>query len=184
MATQTVTLFIDDLDGTEAHQTVAFALDGVEYEIDLSNSNADQLRAALEGFVSKARRVGGRKVRGARVASNGGGANASADRAENRAIREWARGQGKEVAARGRIPQELIEEYRLSVGAPNTDAPAATTLAVVEEREPAGEVAEQPAVPAVKAAGRRRPEGQGEEAGSISATKASSSRRRRIGAAK
>jgi len=30
------TLFIDDLDGTEAEGTVRFALDGTEYEIDLN----------------------------------------------------------------------------------------------------------------------------------------------------
>ena len=36
MAQKIQTLFIDDLDGSEAEGTVRFGLDGVEYEIDLS----------------------------------------------------------------------------------------------------------------------------------------------------
>ena len=34
------TLFIDDIDGSEAEGTVRFALDGAEYEIDLNAKNA------------------------------------------------------------------------------------------------------------------------------------------------
>ena len=34
------TLFIDDLDGSEAEGTVRFGLDGADYEIDLSAKNA------------------------------------------------------------------------------------------------------------------------------------------------
>ena len=36
----------DDLDGTDADETVTFALDGVGYEIDLSSANAATLRDA------------------------------------------------------------------------------------------------------------------------------------------
>ena len=51
----------DDVDGTAAAETVAFALDGVSYDIDLSHANAEKLRAALAPWVGHARRVGGRK---------------------------------------------------------------------------------------------------------------------------
>jgi len=47
----------DDIDGSQADQTVPFGLDGAAYEIDLSNSNADALRATLEPFVAVARRT-------------------------------------------------------------------------------------------------------------------------------
>jgi hypothetical protein len=49
---------VDDLDGGEATQTVPFHLDGVAYEIDLSDMHAEALRAALAPFVAAARRSG------------------------------------------------------------------------------------------------------------------------------
>ena len=60
MARQVITSFTDDLDGSEASGTVAFALNGREYEIDLSSDNAQKLKAVLEPFVTAARRAGGR----------------------------------------------------------------------------------------------------------------------------
>jgi hypothetical protein len=41
------TLFIDDIDGSEAEGTIRFGLDGAEYEIDLSAEHAQELRGAL-----------------------------------------------------------------------------------------------------------------------------------------
>ena len=38
---------IDDLDGSQAQHTVAFSLDGQEYEIDLSAQNTQRLHDAL-----------------------------------------------------------------------------------------------------------------------------------------
>ena len=49
MAKKVTVSFVDDLDGkTAADETVAFTLDGVAYEIDLSTKNAEKLRAALQ----------------------------------------------------------------------------------------------------------------------------------------
>jgi hypothetical protein len=47
MAQKVQTLFVDDLDGSEAEGTVRFGLDGTDYEIDLNAKNAQQLRDAL-----------------------------------------------------------------------------------------------------------------------------------------
>jgi len=47
----------DDIDGTEARTTVRFALDGVDYEIDLSEANAKALREALQPYVAAGRVV-------------------------------------------------------------------------------------------------------------------------------
>src|SRR5580693_10567322 len=69
------TLFIDDLDGTEAEGTVRFGLDGAEYEIDLNAEHAEALRDALARYVHAARRAGGgarRPARGGRRAPAGG----------------------------------------------------------------------------------------------------------------
>ena len=60
MAQKIQTLFIDDLDGSEAAGTVRFGLDGTEYEIDLSTAHSDELRKALEQYVRHGRRTGAR----------------------------------------------------------------------------------------------------------------------------
>src|SRR3954462_1148884 len=59
----------DDLDGSEATETVSFALDGTSYEIDLNDDNAAKLRDALAVYVGHARKVSG----GARRSGGGGG---------------------------------------------------------------------------------------------------------------
>jgi Lsr2 len=51
MASRTIVLYEDDLDGTKAAGTVTFALEGVQYEIDLSSKNADKLRKAMAPYV-------------------------------------------------------------------------------------------------------------------------------------
>lgn len=48
---------IDDLDGSEATETVRFALDGSEYEVDLAGQNADELRGVLARFVHASRKA-------------------------------------------------------------------------------------------------------------------------------
>ncbi|WP_016697164.1 histone-like nucleoid-structuring protein Lsr2 [Actinoalloteichus spitiensis] len=113
MAQKVTVQLLDDIDGSVAEQTVKFGLDGVEFEIDLSNGNADKLRETLTPFVDNARRTGGRK-RGSRAARATGSQPApsqASDRERNQAIREWAREQGLKVSDRGRIPAEVIEAY-------------------------------------------------------------------------
>jgi hypothetical protein len=107
VAQQTILELVDDLDGEPAEETVAFALDGVEFAIDLSAANAARLRDTLAEFVGHARRTGGRKARG-RVATNGSG-NGKPD---TQAVREWARSQGETVADRGRVPQALVMRFQ------------------------------------------------------------------------
>ena len=65
MAQKTVVSFIDDLDGeSEAEGTVTFGLDGVEYEIDLTTENAEDLRDIFAPYIAAARRTGGRRSTG------------------------------------------------------------------------------------------------------------------------
>ena len=98
---------VDDLDRSEASQTVTFGLDRRVYEVELSEENAAELRDALAPFVSAARRSGtggGRR----RHSSGGGGSQPShSNRARNASIREWAREHGHEFAVRGRIPASV-----------------------------------------------------------------------------
>jgi hypothetical protein len=109
MAQKVLVQLVDDLDGTASPDisTVSFALDGVSYEIDLTESNADRLREQLADFVGAARRTGGRVKRGTTSARSATARNSD----ETRKIREWAAEQGFELAGRGRIPRHVTEAY-------------------------------------------------------------------------
>ncbi|MFE3786038.1 histone-like nucleoid-structuring protein Lsr2, partial [Amycolatopsis sp. NPDC059090] len=48
---------VDAFDGSPDAQTVSFMLDGVAYEIDLSDAHADALRAAVAPVTAVARRT-------------------------------------------------------------------------------------------------------------------------------
>lgn len=114
MAQQTILELVDDLDGGQADESVAFALDGVEFVIDLSAANAARLRDTLAEYVGHARRTGGRTTRG-RAGRNGStnGSNGSGNRKPDvQAVREWARSQGETVADRGRVPQTLLTRFQ------------------------------------------------------------------------
>jgi hypothetical protein len=58
MAQKIQTLFVDDLDGSEAEGTVRFGLDGTEYEIDLNAKHSRELRNALARYADAGRRIG------------------------------------------------------------------------------------------------------------------------------
>ena len=63
MAQRVQIILEDDYDGGEADETVSFALDGAEYEIDLSSDNANKLRDELAVWIGHARKTGGRRSR-------------------------------------------------------------------------------------------------------------------------
>ncbi len=106
MAQRVVIQKTDDIDGSEATHTIAFALDGVTYEIDLNDAHADELRAALKPYATAGRRVGGAR----RQASSG--AIKSAAGYDPKAVRAWAASNSVELPARGRIPAAVVEQYR------------------------------------------------------------------------
>lgn len=111
---QTVRL-VDDLSGSEAEETVSFALDGKQFEIDLSTGNASSLRDKLAPFVSAARSSAsspGAGRRAARAARSARGSNNNTPvRQHNQAVRAWARQNGYTVSGRGRIPAEVVAAY-------------------------------------------------------------------------
>jgi hypothetical protein len=105
MAQKIQTLFIDDIDGGEAEGTVRFALDGAEYEIDLSAKHSEELRDSLQNFIAHARKVGGSARRGGR---NPRRSNAI----DTVAVRTWARENGYDIKERGRVPADLVAKYQ------------------------------------------------------------------------
>jgi Lsr2 len=115
VARREIVVLEDDLDGGDATETVKFALDGISYEIDLNNKNAKKLRDSLAQYVAGGRKVGrGGLVVGGRTARGRG--TAVGDREQNRAIRAWAKKAGKDVSDRGRIPQNIVDEYHAKAG--------------------------------------------------------------------
>jgi Lsr2 len=108
------TLFIDDIDGSEAEGTVRFALDGAEYEIDLNAKHADALRKALARYIDAARRSSGTGTAARRPARSGRRAPASG--LNTTEVREWAKAQGIEVKDRGRVPAELVVRFKAATG--------------------------------------------------------------------
>jgi Lsr2 len=104
MATKVLTTLQDDIDGSAAVETVRFGLDGVEWEIDLSDRNANRLRNSLSEFIAHGRKVGGKRTR----------KTASSSEVDPKLVREWAEANGIEVNSRGRIPAEIVERYKSS----------------------------------------------------------------------
>jgi hypothetical protein len=117
MARQIVVEHVDDIDGTSLDtgkgETIAFSVNGIDYEIDLSAKNATAFHKKLDYYIEHAIKVGGRKNRTAGTLHSGGGPAKPPrrDRDHVRAIREWAREEGYEVGDRGRIPTDIVDAY-------------------------------------------------------------------------
>lgn len=94
----------DDLDGSEATETVTFGIDGTSYEIDLNDKHAAKLRDVLAPYVGHGRKVGSAPRRGRKAAVSTGGASA-------REIRDWARSNGYDVPDRGRVSADVREAF-------------------------------------------------------------------------
>jgi len=101
-----ITELVDDVDGSKAEETVTFAIDGVEYEIDLSKQNANNLRKGLDEYVTHGRRSGGRAARGPAKGRPG------TDKSQAKVIRDWAQTHGLKVSGRGRISEEVSQAYQ------------------------------------------------------------------------
>jgi len=120
---------IDDLDGSDAAETVTFGLDGAIFEIDLSKKNAAALRKSLDRYVTASRRsspparatrrttapsTNGSKARpNAPASSSGSKANRDYDLLQ---LREWAGANKVAIPSRGRIPQAVVAQYQAAGG--------------------------------------------------------------------
>ena len=109
MAQKVQTLYIDDIDGSDAEGTVRFGLDGAHYEIDLNAAHSQELRTSLQRYITHARKVGG-----ARRISRGGERSVSA--IDTHAARAWAKDQGIDIKERGRVPSDVVARYREATG--------------------------------------------------------------------
>lgn len=111
MAQRVVTILSSDISGEEIEngkgETVSFALDGIAYEIDLTADEAAALRSVLEDYIKAGRRTTARSS-SVRRGSRGGSGRSPEELAH---VRAWAKENGYEVNARGRIKKEILEAF-------------------------------------------------------------------------
>jgi hypothetical protein len=101
-------LLTDDIDGSEASQTVRFGWLGAEYEIDLNDKNFSAFEKAIGKYVASARKTGGgAKARGKQKAT---------PTADLTVVRAWARDNGYEVSDRGRVSASIMDAYTAANG--------------------------------------------------------------------
>src|SRR5437764_6923 len=110
MAKTVVEVLVDDLDGTEAVESVRLGWNGQWRQLELSERNLAALSKAIDRFWDA-----GRPVRGDVSAPRRRSSTAAGDR-DPRAIRLWAAENGIAVPSRGRIPREVEERYKEATG--------------------------------------------------------------------
>lgn len=132
---QRITL-VDDIDGSEGAETVAFTLLGGQFQLDLTPQHSEQLDSLLKAFHpfgealqklaadngtmlgitrdldAGAPEVSSRPVEGVPVASAPKPASTRPGLpAPSEKIRAWARANGWEVSAKGKIPKAVVEAF-------------------------------------------------------------------------
>ena len=103
MAQKVTVTLEDDLTGGPAKETVRFAFDGSDYEIDLNAKNAAAFGKQLAPYIEHARKAG--RAQSRRLGQTAANRQRSGD------IRAWAKEHGVAVSERGRIPASVVEQY-------------------------------------------------------------------------
>ena len=105
MATRTQVIIVSDLSGEEASdgQTIQFSYRGVTYTIDVTTQEAAKFDKAMAVYVEHAAKVGGRR--------RSGRGRTTRDPSQTQAIKAWADREGLDYPHRGRLPQQLIDQY-------------------------------------------------------------------------
>lgn len=104
MVKRTKLIVSDDIDGSPAHETINFALNGEEFEIDLTREHAAELEAMFGVWIARARHIKGTRRHESVVPGT------------PRAMREWANSRGIHCPAKGRIPATVKEQYLAEYG--------------------------------------------------------------------
>jgi Lsr2 len=113
MAQNVTVVLIDDIDQSEAAETVRFGVDGTAYEIDLSAEHASELRSMVGRYIKVARRKQSAPSRARQQPLSR--PRTQMDREQSRRIRSWAMERGLLSSPRGRIPQHVADEYEATM---------------------------------------------------------------------
>ena len=113
MARRELIQYIDDLDGTPLSEdelrVVRFSFEGKNYLMDLSEKNAEQFELLMQPYIEHA--TIDAEAYAATPRRRSSNPNSAHSRERNRKIREWARANGYDVAARGALRKDIIEKY-------------------------------------------------------------------------
>lgn len=181
MAKREITIYVDDVDGTESEdgETVLFAVQGVFYEIDLCEANRAKFGKAMAPWVAKARpRKAGLSLAHNTPAPRTGlkSYDKEVERRNRDNVRSWfnaltaadraniyPKGAGAVAAERGRIADVITTAYakhEAEAAAAKAQQPK-PALSVVKEAAPTGlqlnpvRATKAEAKPATKAAPKR-----------------------------
>lgn len=126
MSREVIIRIRDDIDGSEADETIAFAYRGTNYEIDLNNANVELFDKSMKQFVDVARAVIPEK-RVVPAASRVKPVASAEVRAQRKEIRAWANANGMKAHDRGMISETVLQAFRdanpwveILPGTPNT----------------------------------------------------------------
>ena len=122
---------VDDIDGSgfgEDGESIHYAVDGVEYVIDLKDEHAKELRETFEYYIAHFTRVGGRMH--------------SADRPGNPTAGKWPRGErrrsapGRASRATSSPPEDVSQPRSSRPSTPPTDGLARPPVSEQEHVPP------------------------------------------------
>lgn len=112
MAQKVIVRLVDDIDGSEANNTIPFSIDGNAYEIDLNDQHANELRGAFERFATAGRRIGKASSRAGRSSGGSTASGGGVRREDSAEVRKWAIERGlMQDTSRGRISRAVYEAY-------------------------------------------------------------------------
>ncbi|AKK07257.1 MAG: Lsr2 family protein [Corynebacterium sp.] len=103
MARREITQIFDDLDDSPLNENDAhvlrFSIDGSGYVMDVSTKNCEKFKDAIAPFIEKARpeSISARRN--------------SEQKYNPKDVREWAIARGYEVAVRGKLSRQIIDDY-------------------------------------------------------------------------
>jgi Lsr2 len=116
MAKKVYVQLVDDIDDEPIEsggEHISYAVNGIGYEIDLSDKNAKEFHRKLDYYIAHSERVGNRRastsVVRTPVARTSGGDKR--DASHTRAVRDWAKANGYAISTRGRIPSDVEKAF-------------------------------------------------------------------------
>lgn len=108
VAKETIVRITDDIDGSEAVESVRFGFRGINYNIDLNAKNVAAIEKSFEKWIQH-----GQKAEPGAIRSRQRRASVS-NKDQTAAVREWAKANGYKVSDRGRIAAEVRDAFNAS----------------------------------------------------------------------
>src|SRR3954451_14667982 len=118
MATATIGVLVDDLDGSDGAETVRIGWNGEWRELELSKRNLASLSRVMDKYwdVARPASVDGHSNRRRRPPATTASRSKRTTKRDPKLIRAWATDNGISVPARGRIPGDVERQYNAANG--------------------------------------------------------------------